>query len=150
MRKWSRGMAHTLNPGSRSGYEVIGAQRFASSSLGEGSNGVGEFRTGELNRVLRIWWASQVAQWWKNLPAIRRHGFNPWVGKIPWRRKWQPTPIFLPGKSLVGYSQWGRKDLDTTERLNNNNSKNIQFLSSTPFDHKGSWIQGRVFSRAVT
>ena len=39
----------------------------------------------------------------------RRHGFNPWVGKIPWRRKWQPTPVFLPGeshgqRSLVGYS----------------------------------------------
>ena len=38
----------------------------------------------------------------------RRCGFNPWVGKIPWRRKWQPTPLFLPGKSheqrsLVGY-----------------------------------------------
>ena len=41
---------------------------------------------------------------------------------ISWRRKWQPTPVFLPGKShgwkrLVGYSLWGRKDLDTTERL---------------------------------
>ena len=40
----------------------------------------------------------------------------------PWRRNWQPTPIFLPGKShgqrsLVGYSRWGRKELDTTERL---------------------------------
>ena len=39
----------------------------------------------------------------------RRLGFDPWVGKIPWRREWQPTPIFLPGKfhgqrSLVGYS----------------------------------------------
>ena len=39
----------------------------------------------------------------------RRHGFIPWVGKIPWRRKWQPTPVFLPGKShrqrnLAGYS----------------------------------------------
>ena len=39
----------------------------------------------------------------------RRCGFNPWVGKIPWRRKWQPTPLFLPGKShgqrsLVGYN----------------------------------------------
>ena len=39
----------------------------------------------------------------------KRHRFNPWVGKIPWRRKWQPTPAFLPGKShgqrsLVGYS----------------------------------------------
>ena len=42
----------------------------------------------------------------------RRHGFDPWIGKIPWRRKWQPTPIFLPGKaygqrSLAGYSPGG-------------------------------------------
>ena len=48
--------------------------------------------------------------------------FDPWVGKIPWRRKWQPTPVFLPGKShgwriLVGYSPWGRKESDTTEQL---------------------------------
>ena len=45
-----------------------------------------------------------------------------WVGKIPWRRKWQPTPVFLPGKShgqrsLVGCSPRGHKELDTTERL---------------------------------
>ena len=50
-----------------------------------------------------------------------RPGFDPWVGKIPWRRKWQPTPVLLPGKShgrgLVGYSPWGRKESDTTERL---------------------------------
>ena len=50
----------------------------------------------------------------------RRRGFNPWVGKIPWRRKWQPTPVFLPGKfrgqrGLVGYSLWGCKESDTTE-----------------------------------
>ena len=42
----------------------------------------------------------------------KRRGFNPWVGKIPWSRKWQHTPIFLPGKfhrqrSLMGYSPWG-------------------------------------------
>ena len=46
--------------------------------------------------------------------------FNLWVGNVPWRRKWQLTPVFLPGKShgqssLVGYSPWGRKELDTTE-----------------------------------
>ena len=51
-----------------------------------------------------------------------RPGFNPWVGKISWRRKWQPTSVFLPGKShgrrsLVGYSPWGRKESDMTERL---------------------------------
>ena len=49
-------------------------------------------------------------------------GFNPWVGKIPWRGKWQPTPVLLPGKfhgqrSLVGYNPWGRRESDTTERL---------------------------------
>ena len=52
----------------------------------------------------------------------RRCGFNPWVRKIPWRRKWQPTPVLLPGKShgwrsLAGYSPWGCKESDTTERL---------------------------------
>ena len=52
----------------------------------------------------------------------RRHRFNPWVRKIPWRRKWLPTPVFLPGKShgqrsLVGYSLWTCKELDMTERL---------------------------------
>ena len=51
-----------------------------------------------------------------------RPGFNPWVEKIPWRRKWHPIPVLLPGKShewrsVVGYSPWGRKELDTTERL---------------------------------
>ena len=49
-------------------------------------------------------------------------GFSPWVGKITWRRKWQPIPVFLPGKfhgrrSLAGYSPWGCKESDTTERL---------------------------------
>ena len=44
----------------------------------------------------------------------KRHRFDPWVRKIPWRRKWQPTSLFLPGKShvqrtLAGYSSWGRR-----------------------------------------
>ena len=51
----------------------------------------------------------------------RRLGFSPWVRKIPWRRKWQPIPVFLHGKShgqrsLVGYSPKGREESDTTER----------------------------------
>ena len=50
----------------------------------------------------------------------KRHGFDPWVGKIPWRRAWQPTPVFLPGesheqRSLRGYSPWGCKESDMTE-----------------------------------
>ena len=49
-----------------------------------------------------------------------RSRFNPWVRKIPWRRKWQPTPVFLPGKShgqrsLAGYSPRGHKESDTIE-----------------------------------
>ena len=52
----------------------------------------------------------------------KRCRFDPWVGKIPWRRAWQPTPVFLPReshgqRSLVGYSPWGHKELNTTERL---------------------------------
>ena len=47
-------------------------------------------------------------------------GLIPGSGRIPWRRKWQPTPVLLPGKfhvwrSLVGYSPWGRKEWDMTE-----------------------------------
>ena len=58
----------------------------------------------------------------KNVPANagnKRCRF-PWVRKIPWRRAWQPTPVFLPGeshgqRSLAGYSPWGRKEFNTTE-----------------------------------
>ena len=51
----------------------------------------------------------------------KRHRFDPWVGKIPLNGKWQPAPVFSPGKfhgqqSLVGYSPRGRKELNTTER----------------------------------
>ena len=47
---------------------------------------------------------------------------DPWAGKIPWRRKWQPTQVLLPGKShrrriVVDYSPWDGKESDTTERL---------------------------------
>ena len=53
----------------------------------------------------------------------RRHkrcGFEPWVGKVPWRRKWHPTPVFFQGqshrwKSLAGYSLEGHKELNMTE-----------------------------------
>ena len=59
----------------------------------------------------------------KNPPVnggdVRRRGFDLWVGKIPWWRAWQLTPVFLPEshrwRSLVGYSPWGHKELDMTE-----------------------------------
>ena len=58
----------------------------------------------------------------KESPACRRPGFDLWVRKIPWRREWLPTPVFLPGefhgqRSLAGYSPWGCKESDMTERL---------------------------------
>jgi len=60
----------------------------------------------------------------KNLPANggnpRDPSFYPWVGKIPWSRKWQLVPVFLPGefheqRNLAGYSPWGHRESDTTE-----------------------------------
>ena len=52
----------------------------------------------------------------------QRCSFDPWVRKLPWRRAWQPTPVFLPGeshgqRSLVDYSPWGHKGSDKTEQL---------------------------------
>ena len=63
-----------------------------------------------------------VAQMVKCLPTMQDTRVQSLVGKIPWKRKWQPTPVFLPGKShglrrLVGYSPWGRKESDTTGQL---------------------------------
>ena len=64
------------------------------------------------------WWFRQ----WRVCLQCRRPGFDPWVGKNPWRRKLQPTPILLPGKShgwrsLAGYSPWSHKESDTTEQV---------------------------------
>ena len=79
--------------------------------------------------------ASQVAQGQRvHLPSGRRRScrFKPWVRKIPWRRKWQPAPVFLPEKShgqtdLEGYSPWGRKESDMTERLNHHHHSDTVF-----------------------
>ena len=53
----------------------------------------------------------------KACPQCGRPGFDPWVGKIPWRRKWQPTPVFLPRKSHGQRSPCSRRESDTTEQL---------------------------------
>ena len=67
-----------------------------------------------------IYWVPTHAglPWWfsgeESTCQCRRQGLDPWVGRISWRRKWLPTPVFLPGKShgqrsLPGYSPWGHK-----------------------------------------
>jgi len=67
------------------------------------------------------WWISDK----ESSCLCRRCGFDPWVRKISWRKKWQPTPVFLPGKShgqrcLAVYSQYSVKELDMSQGLNNN------------------------------
>ena len=67
-----------------------------------------------------VYWTYLVAQMVKNLPAMQETRFSPLCQEIPWRREWQPTPIFLPGEfhgqgSLEGYSSWDHKESDTTE-----------------------------------
>ena len=66
----------------------------------------------------------------KNLPAMQKTGFNPWAGKILWRREWQPTPVSLPGKAhgqrnLVDCSPWGLKELGTIERLTHKKTREL-------------------------
>ena len=118
---------------------ILGSGRFC----GEGNGNPLQYSCLENPRDGGAWWAAvygaaqsrtqlkrlssssssyDVAQTVKRLPAMRILGFDPRVGKIPWRRKWQPTPVLLPGKShgrrsLVGYIPWGCKELDITEQL---------------------------------
>ena len=77
------------------------------------------WRNRALNVCIR---ETRASPWLRGKESARQCGrhrkcrFDPWVGKIPWRRKWQPTPVFLPGKfhgqrSLVVYSLWGHKRL---------------------------------------
>ena len=61
--------------------------------------GLGRSPGEEIGYPLQYSWASLVAQLVKNLLHCRRPGFDPWVGKIPWRRAWQPTQVFLPGET---------------------------------------------------
>ena len=65
----------------------------------------------------------------------RRPKFDPWVGKIPWRRKWQPTLAFLPGashgqRSLAGCSPWGHTQSDSTEAMLGNIFGHGQWVGS--------------------
>ena len=74
------------------------------------------------NKLSRLVGTSLVAQMVKHLPTMWETWVQSLVGKISWKRKWQPTPGFVPGEShtwrcLVGLSPWGHKESDMTERL---------------------------------
>ena len=79
--------------------------------------------------------ASQVSLVVKKPPATcwrcKRHGFDPSVRKIPWRKKRQSIPLFLPGKShgqrsLVNYSPWDRRELDMTKATEHSHTQNCK------------------------
>ena len=76
------------------------------------------------------WWL----RWERTGLQCRRPRFNSCMGKIPWRRRWPPTPVFLPGefhgqRSLTGYSPWGRKEWDKTEQLTHfHSNKNLMLV----------------------
>ena len=77
---------------------------------------------GFIKDVLPRWLSSK-----ESTCQCKRYSCHPWAGKTPWRRKWKPSPVFLPGKcrgqrSLAGYSPWSCKESEMTERLNRNNS----------------------------
>ena len=109
----------TIQAGSSAGKESTCKAGDPSSIPGSGRSS-GE----EIGYPLQGSWASLVAQMVKNPPTMResKPGFDPQVGKIPWRREQLPTPVFWPGefhgqRSLAGYSPRGCKELDVTERL---------------------------------
>ena len=86
----------------------------------------------------QLYVASLVAQRLKRLPAMQAT----WVEKIPWRRKWLPTPVFLYGeshgqRSLVGYSPWGRRESDRTERLTTKSK--LTLLAAGGADESKRW-----------
>ena len=77
----------------------------------------------------------------------KRRGFDPWVRKIPWRRKWQPTPVFLAGVShggrrLAGYSPLGRKESDMTEHARSSSSRLMCVRVTGPIFHRVSGGNG--------
>ena len=94
-----------------------------------------------LNFNRALFGASLVAQTVKSLPAMRETQIRSWVRKIPWRRDWQPIPLFLFGKfhgqrNLVGYSPWGHKELVFSQK----------FFFSFP---RSSWDSYHAFSSFV-
>ena len=79
--------------------------------------GLGRSAGERIGYPLQYSWASLVAQLVKNPPAMRETGFDPWVGKIPWRRERLPTPVFWPEEFHGLYSPWGCKESDMTEQI---------------------------------
>ena len=105
---------------------------------------VGSTISGEgIGYSLQYAWASLVAQRVKNRLQCRRPGFDPLVGKIPWRGKRLYTPIFWLGEFHGLYSPWGRKVSDMTERLALKRTNIVLFATIVKITEwsEGSFIQ---------
>ena len=94
----------------------------------------------------RLWGIPWWLRWWRICLQFRRLRLNPWIRKIPWRREWQPTPVFLPGefhgqRSLVGYNPWDRKELDMTEQLTHATRRLCDLTENPDSQHDWSWSQ---------
>ena len=82
---------------------------------------------------------NSIIPWWHSgkesacqCRRCKRHGFNCWIGKIPWSRKRQPTTVLLPGKfhgqrSLASYSPWGHKELDVINHTHTHTHSQTKF-----------------------
>ena len=108
-----------------------------------------------LNMCLVIYLASLMTWWQRICLQCRRHrrdGFDPWVRKIYWRRKRQPTPIFLPEKShgqrsLVDYSLWGCKESDATENTQHTDDlfDFLYYLTFYTTTYKSIWLVNTIY-----
>ena len=88
-----------------------------------------------IRKLIGLLW--QLRQY-KIYLQYRKPGFDPWVGKIAWKREWLPTPVFLPGefhgqRNLAGYSPWGGRESDTTHQLTHS-------LSGSFWEDQGSVV----------
>ena len=89
-------------------------------------------------------WASLVVQMLKNLPAVHETWVRSLGPKTPWRREWQPTPVFLPGesdgqRSLAGYSPWGRRESDTIKRVTHIHTFSVGFTDHCSTTSSSGW-----------
>ena len=93
----------------------------------------------QIKNIIDVYLSSLMAQWQTiclQRRRLRRCEFTPWVEKTLWRRKWQPTSVYLPGefcgqRSLAGYSPWGHKESDTTELMNTFALSYSEYVSTT-------------------
>ena len=106
----SKERIHTENRGSVAQFQILGCLSLSPNPAVLGISITMDF--------IISWWISRK----ESACNAGDPGSIPGSGRFPWRRKWLPTPVFLPGefhgqRSLVGYSPWGCKESDTTERF---------------------------------